>query len=442
MFTGRRVHETGFWDNAVGWDGVPRGWSHFFREKGVGFTSIGKLDFKPGSDHGIPHELFARPGDNPDFIHRKSPDISDLFRGQEDLRHRRYLREIRSTGTQDGFHRDVGADLRVRELALEWIRERRPRDGPWILNVNLWKPHSPWRPRREAWEHYDPLVELRALPAKYGQPPEDVHPYHRRIRERQCVAELSPEERRRTLVGYHATVEFVDESVGLVLDALEDEGLLDDTFVVYASDHGECCGAHGMWAKTSLYEDSARVPLLVMGPGVGRGLVEQSPVSLLDVFPTVSEAVGLDRPGTFRGLSLWGQLRGEADAPRRESIFSESHAGLPAGMFMVRSGRYKYVECVGERPILFDLERDPEELDDLVVSRPGDPELTAVADRLRRRVYEICSPEAVDRRAKADRVALRRELLETGELLRMLERRGYEPDPERLVPRGDAAEKR
>ena len=150
------------------------------------------------------------------------------------------------------------------------------------------------------------------------------------------------------------------------------------------------------------------------------------------------EAAGLEIPEQFRGISLWGILKGEKDAPRNEFAISEYHAnGFPAGAFAVRSGKHKYVECVAERPILFDLEKDPQEMHDLVVERPDDPEVRSTRRRLRRMLCRVCSPEAVDARAKADQRALRKRLRETGQLVEEMYKRGYEKDPERLMTRAD-----
>ncbi len=104
-------------------------------------------------------------------------------------------------------------------------------------------------------------------------------------------------------------------------------------------------------------------------------------------------------------------------------------------MFVVRSGNYKYIECVAERPILFDLEKDPQEMHDLVAERPGDPKVGAVIGRLRRMLCRVCSPEAVDARAKADQRALRQKLRESGQLVEEMYKRGYEKNPERLITR-------
>jgi choline-sulfatase len=247
---------------------------------------------------------------------------------------------------------------------------------------------------------------------------------------------MTLEEVRRGLAGYHGMCEKMDRDVGLVLQGLEEAGLLEETLVVYSSDHGGSCGAHRNLDYADMYESSIRVPLIVAGPGVRAGAVEATPVSTLDVYPTLCEATGRDLPAHARGTSLWGLVQGKAGATRPAFTLSEYHgAGFPASIFALRSGCDKLVECVGERPMLFNLEEDPHEMHDLALERPEDPEVKATIHRLRKMLCEVCSPEAVDARAKADQRRLRRDLKESGRLVEEMWKRGYEKNPDRLVRR-------
>src|SRR5690606_18676501 len=135
------------------------------------------------------------------------------------------------------------------------------------------------------------------------------------------------------------------------------------THVIYTSDHGDNLGARGVWGKSTLYEESVKVPMIVAGPDVSPAVCD-TPVDLLDLFPTILQLSGLnpqpemgDRPG--RSL-----LEIAADKPDAERlILSEYHAaGSNSAGFMLRKGRWKYHYYVGFRPELFDLENDPEEL--------------------------------------------------------------------------------
>ncbi len=424
MMSGRYAHEIGSWDNAFAYTGIPRGWGHYFQEEGVRLTTVGKLDFHPRADHGVEEERMG--------MHRESLDILSLFREEEIQPRYMYLHRLRAAGPASGR---PTKDTQVAEEAVRWIREDRPTDRSWVLVINFNGIHR-WTPPKELWDYYHALIRLEDLDERYTEDLNRLHPYQR-IYTRHCCGDLMTlEEVRRGLVGYHGMCEAMDRDVGRVLRGLEDTGLLEETLVVYASDHGGSCGAHRNLDYADMYESSIRVPLIVAGPGVRPGGVERTPVSTLDIFPTLCEAARAELPMHMRGTSLWGLVRGTTDAPRPAFALSEYHgAGFPASIFAVRSEMHKYVECVGERPMLFDLEVDPLEMHDLVLERPEDPEVAMTIRRLRRMLCEICSPEAVDARAKADQRRLREELKVSGRLVEEMWRRGYERNSDRLVPR-------
>jgi choline-sulfatase len=168
--------------------------------------------------------------------------------------------------------------------------------------------------------------------------------------------------------------------------------------VLYVSDHGEMLGNHGLWTKMVMYEDSAAIPMILSGPGVPEGRVVGTACSLVDVFPTVLDCVGLaagddDRPGR----SLF-EIADGADADR--IAFSEYHdGGSVTGFFMVRLGRWKYVHyAAGYAPQLFDLEVDPDETRDL----GSDPGHAGVRDECRAALGTVVDPEEANARAFAD----------------------------------------
>jgi choline-sulfatase len=191
-----------------------------------------------------------------------------------------------------------------------------------------------------------------------------------------------------------------------------------------------------MWGKMNMYEDAIRIPLVAMGPFVAKGNVEDSPVSLLDIFPTISDATGAGSTREFRGISLLTLLRGESNAPRNRYVLTEYHAnGVPSGLFSISNGHMKYVHAVGARPMLFDLDSDPQELHDLAVERPDDPRTRQLIRELRAYLYTLCSPEEVDSHAKRDQAALRKTMALEGTLEKEIYKRGYERRADRLVPR-------
>jgi choline-sulfatase len=210
-------------------------------------------------------------------------------------------------------------------------------------------------------------------------------------------------ERRAAFAAYYGLCSWLDHNVGRILDALLVSDLARDTLVIYTSDHGDNLGARGLWGKSTLYQESVSVPMVMAGPGVAPGVCH-TPVDLLDLFPTVLQAAGVDPEpelGDRPGRSLL-KVAAAPDELDRE-VFSEYHAaGSNTAGFMLRKGRWKYHHYVGMRPELFDLVTDPQELDD----RAADP---ACADALRTMeaaLRRICNPEAIDALAKADQQAL------------------------------------
>ena len=210
----------------------------------------------------------------------------------------------------------------------------------------------------------------------------------------------SEETGRRVAAAYYGTTTYLDQQIGRVLGALDEYDLADSTRVLYTSDHGECLGARGIFGKFTLYDEAAAVPMIAAGPDVPEGKVVQTPVSLVDCFPTALECVGAklideDLPGR----SLW-QIAQEDDQER--TVFSEYHAlGTEHGTYMLRRSRYKYNYYVGAPPQLFDLAEDPNELNDL----SGIPEHQGLLRDCERELHALLDPEAVDEQAHASQRA-------------------------------------
>ena len=121
---------------------------------------------------------------------------------------------------------------------------------------------------------------------------------------------LTDDLRREALQAYYASISFMDAQVGSVVDTLDRLGLAENTIIVFTSDHGYHTGEHGLWQKQSLFEECARVPLLIVAPGVGtKGRIAESPVSLVDVFPTLAELCGVETPDNLQGQSLVPMLK-------------------------------------------------------------------------------------------------------------------------------------
>lgn len=237
---------------------------------------------------------------------------------------------------------------------------------PFFLKVSFARPHSPYDPPERLWRAYEDAPI----------PPAVVAPWARRYADRADDAvstwcgDLGPEAVRAARQGYYGNVTFIDEEVGRILEALERRGWLDQTLIVFTADHGDMTGDHHLWRKSYAYEASARIPMLMRWPtgmvSAARGQVERRPVELRDVLPTFLEAAGIPIPEEMDGLSLLGPARGEKSRRPFLDLEHDTCYHTNNAWNGLTDGRYKYIyhARTGEEQ-LFDLDRDPHELDDL-----------------------------------------------------------------------------
>ncbi len=220
-------------------------------------------------------------------------------------------------------------------------------DRPWFLQVNFTGPHDPMdvtARMRERWEGV-------AFPRAHACEAFD-DATHTRIRQ-----------------NYAAMVENIDRHLGRYLDTIAARGELERTLVVYASDHGEMLGDHGAWGKSTYYHPSVGVPLVVAGPGVSAGRRYDGVVTLHDLAATFLEAAGVPVPGHMDSRSLWPVLEGLSQS-HRDYVLSGLVTPRRA-WHLVYDGRYKLVQIEGEGPILFDLQEDLWEDQNVAAARPA-----------------------------------------------------------------------
>ena len=389
---GRYVNEIGYWDNADGYDGAVPSWHHVLRESGHRVVSIGKLHFRgrPGDDHGFSEEII------PMHIVEGIGDVKGLVR--ESIPKRKGGDKMaRRAGPGESSYTAYDRDIASR--AQIWLHEEAPRwrDRPWVLFVSFALPHFPLTAPAQWFYRY--WRQDLPMPKQYAQ---DQRPHHPYLDVYAHTVDYdthfhSSEDVKRAIAGYAGLVSTMDENAGHVLRALREAGLEETTRVMYTSDHGDNAGARGLWGKSTLYEESAGVPLILAGPDVPAGRVVDTPVSHIDCAATILEAAGERTQIGGRalpGASLFAVANGQSPA---RPVIAEYHAiGSVAGAYMLRFGRYKYCHYVAYRPQLFDLATDPEELIDLA-DDPRYAETLAEGDRLLRAALD---PEATDARAK------------------------------------------
>jgi arylsulfatase A-like enzyme len=264
----------------------------------------------------------------------------------------------------------------IADDAISFLQARQA-DRPFLMYLAFEAPHDPRVPDPADLAPYDEAGP--PLPANFLP----LHPFDNgemTVRdERLAPWPRQPCEIRRQLREYYAVITGLDRSIGRILATLEEQGLSDDTIIVFASDNGLALGSHGLMGKQSLYEHSAGVPLLLAGPGIAPGQSDAL-VYLHDLFPTLCDLAGLPVPDGLDGLSLAPVVRGERPGVR-ESLFTSYRDVQRA----VRDDRFKLIRYPRiNRTQLFDLSADPDELLDL----SADP---AQSERIARMMAELSS---------------------------------------------------
>lgn len=263
------------------------------------------------------------------------------------------------------------ADSAVRFL------ETYQRQQPFFLKVSFARPHSPYDPPQRWMDRF-----------RGGVPKEHVAPWAERYVERNTTKDdiwhgrVSAEETRTARQAYHGSVAFVDEQIGRILEALEKRGLLEETLILYTSDHGDMTGDHNLWRKSYAYEPSARVPMLMRWPkgmiGSRRGQVRAEPTELRDITATILAAGGATLPRPIDGRSLiecvaknGAGWREWIDLEHDVCYAKENHWNA------LTDGKEKYIFHARDgEEMLFDLTADPHEMRNLA----GE---SAAAERLR-----------------------------------------------------------
>lgn len=400
LATGRYVADIGYWDNAFPYEGRVPGWGHHLAAQGHIVDSIGKLHYRGESDDdGFTNKII------PLNVVDGVGDVMGSIR--DEIPHREGMRDgVKTAGPGESTYLDYDVD--IARKSCDWLKaaaagEKTPAGKPWMLFASFVCPHPPFIAPPELYDLY-PLDQI-PLPVQNRVGDQPDHPAIATLRDIMCYADpFSEEEVRRVTAAYYGACTHLDLQIGKVLETLEQTGLAETTRIIYTSDHGESMGRRGLWGKFTMYEESVAVPFIMAGPDLPSAESTDDPVSLVDCYQTILEAVGEPLTEVERnelpGSSLWQVARGES---LDRSVMSEYHAvASRGGSFMLRRGNFKYVHYVGVRPQLFDLAADPLETNDLAEDPTHAEELQALEAELR----SIVDPDDVDARAKSDQRSL------------------------------------
>ncbi len=259
--------------------------------------------------------------------------------------------------------------------AVELLEHYAAEKTPFFLAVGLFRPHTPYVAPSKYFDMY-PLEDIRVPTVPDGYLETLPEPAARSITRKREQFNLEEGLAKRAIQAYYASISFADAQLGRILEALKRTGLEKNTVVAFTSDHGYHMGEHGHYQKTTLFENSTRVPLILAGPGVGApGQVSDSLAEMVDIYPTLTELAGLQAPESVSGLSLAPILK-DPQASVRDSALTQYRDG-----YSIRTARYRYTRWGQNGELgaeLYDHQRDPGEM----VNLAREPALAATLEEL------------------------------------------------------------
>lgn len=376
LFSGVYPHTNGVYRNDEPWNYC---WVKDLAEVGYRTVNVGKMHTMPVEGAFGFHERHVV--ENKDRDHPNLPFYLDNWDKAYFLRGLRKPSRV-SQRERDDYDDLLGAwtwehdellhpDVFTGQMACWWL-DRYPGTEPFFLQVGLPGPHPPYDPTEEYLEMYSD----RDLPEPITPDPENQPAALQELREFHLgedadgivhQAQPDPEQSKRQRAHYYANVTMIDKQVGDILEVLEQRGALDNTIIIFTSDHGDCLGDHGHSQKWNMYESTVHVPALISWPGqIPQGQSISDLVALFDFGPTILEYAGVEVPEWMEATSLRPYLGGN-NATERQRVYAEhSNDALLTGtrfMTMIRDCTFKLVHFVdSEEGQLFNLETDPDEL--------------------------------------------------------------------------------
>jgi choline-sulfatase len=264
-------------------------------------------------------------------------------------------------------------------------------------------PHPPYVADTDAYEAFDGRVPAPTLSLEDMEG--DWHDWWRTARK---ITDVPANERDRARAAYWALVLRLDQMIGRVLSALDQIGAMDNTLIVYSSDHGDHLGERGLWWKHTFFEESVKVPLVMRLPGVlPAGQSRDQVVNLIDLSQTMLEAMGAPQLPHADGRSFWSVAQDDS-SPWKNETFSEYctdpvpewTSGRAVQQRMIRSNNWKLCIYDSDPPLLFDLHADPHEL----TNRAKDPACADILRRLMSKLTEGWDPNAIAERMQERRI--------------------------------------
>ncbi len=289
----------------------------------------------------------------------------------------------KATDNKDEDEPDGRTARRIAELIAK------NKDKPFFIAAGFHKPHLPFVAPKKYFEMYP--AEKIELPKEPADVRKDVPPIA--FTATAGDEKMTDADKRQAIAAYFACVSFMDAQVGVLLDTMDRLKLWDNTVVVLWGDHGWQLGEHGgLWRKMTLFEESARVPLLVAAPGKKAGVASPRLVELIDLYPTLSELCGL-KPAEGQEGTSFVPLLSEPERAWKKAAFTTVARGKNTMGRSIRTERYRYTEWGDEKAAeLYDHDKDPQELHNLVKD-PAHAETLGEMRRLLKEGYKGALPK-------------------------------------------------
>ena len=359
FMSGQLISRIAAYDNASEFRASVPTFAHYLKALGYRTCLSGKMHFVgPDQKHGFEDRVTTDiyPSDfawTPDW-EAHDERIDKWYHNMQTVKES----GVAQTTFQIDYDDEVG--FAARRWLFDVARERaHDHRSPFALVASFIHPHDPYVARPEWWNLYsDDEIDL----PEYVLEADEQDPFSRRVMDgiEASIVPLTQEEVVRARRAYLANVSYFDSKIGQLVQTLEEIGELDNTIVIVTADHGDMLGERGLWYKMNFFEQSARVPLVMAGPGIVQGVAGNA-CSLVDLLPTFLDIAGADQSilgEPIDGRSLMGLAQGRSD-DRDEAIGEYCAEMTPYPVFMIRRGALKYIHCDPDPPQMYDLAADP-----------------------------------------------------------------------------------
>ncbi|XP_037657851.1 arylsulfatase K isoform X1 [Choloepus didactylus] len=371
MWSGLFAHLTESWNNFKGLDPNYTTWMDVMEKHGYRTQKFGKLDYTSGH-HSISNRVEAWTRDVDFLLTQEGRPMVNLIPNKTKVR-------------------VMEKDWKNTDTAVNWLKKKAINyTQPFVLYLGLNLPHP--YPSPSSGENFGSStfhtslywldkVSYNAIKVPKWSPLSEMHPIdHYSSYTKNCTGKFTKKEIKNIRAFYYAMCAETDAMLGEIILALHQTDLIQKTTVIFTSDHGELAMEHRQFYKMSMYEASAHVPLLMMGPGIKANLQVANVVSLVDIYPTMLDIAGIPLPQNLSGYSLL-PLSSENfkndhkfKHPRPPWILSEFHGcNVNASTYMLRTNQWKYIaysDGTSVLPQLFDLSSDPDELTNIATKFP------------------------------------------------------------------------